>query len=1570
MLSRSRRIAIDFSLPKRRLNFDTSDSQQCSDDAEILERNVEQFLEVNAPHRFIFDNNTNTTYRQKNGKALADRKNRISADNMYDDYCCGTDSVSSVTYLTDISIKKIDGEVRAASTTRQNTRVWIVDCAGAGRAIVELKKQRRQKNREKGKRTTPDDNNYVVICSCGPQEKVPQPDFLEALGAGGQNSSLFAACMKCPLETVFAWFIYNNDREKQGTGSRNASPQKVRRQGTKSTKKGRPINVDKNTDGNTGASFYFSSNPSSVLLAPYLFYSPLSFADDNKANSTQCGGESSSNGRLTLAQKAREMVRRFSQRSDEFPIPPLEELGRILAAVCEAIAWCTLSPAQFHRFYRSVSDDKGNMIDKKASGDNIPSAAELMRNYVFADKMIRQISSRIVENEIEEALSPQESDNWVESSCVPCSHPAFLPQTAHKHPLWESWGAAQEHVLSQLCPLTQGIQTKYVPTSFFTDQLTAFEVWLNNLSFPTEDDDQDAAKPEQLSFLLAVLSFRCDDPLFEEYHLRTRTVVLLCRYLEKVSGHADTNSDDASVAVHYCLACGILQPIRRLLRTAPELLFLLTTICFHIARVVPKFLLSVVDDSNNLDGGNDFLTEILALDGSMCRTEQYDATSSSGSEKKSTLPTEDLSRTQSTASGIRSVPVSPPLLPTSTQQTCLLNGPTVTYNVSHNQHSGPTYVLAAAHSEHSDSVRSIKCMAAYLMAVLISHTVGGTKRAMTYWDKDLLNIASAMLHTNDKSNQTDCDGVPEIQSWGALVIGQLLQTLPEGRRFVIKEASERRDLLTSRLTDSSPAVRASVVFLLSQAFTEQLPVAETSEEQIEILEKHLYVLVVWLHAAMRLRDDMSSDVRVELVYVAQNVVMNLYDTVFAPDVSENDIDWWDYYLSGVEHEETAEEAEEVKKKKQGPLTLWLSESQRIALIHTKPRSNKQVGSVSRSRLISSDDINDSLKTDPASVLSQTKITQLFPIVPLDNLRRSESKRAVKLPSDARKMCFDMIHDACILLACGCNSADPKVSEASLTVSQTLRAKFNAGSQSLICIEQKSNRISLEAKKIARGMDSEQRLAMTEAARNRARRNVDLARHAILTATRTNVQLQGPRPLRGRVGGMSRGGYQGLALNRSVTSHNEYTESLRKELADSELVAGSDTHQSYSFDLLRSERQLQKDCISLSHDCVPVVSIFRSLEPHILTVDKCNRLTLMDYERLDAQHGVAVLSQVGLPSKLAAVRTLHIANDLSEDPVAITTTAEGDVLLYRGLVGTSDGSRSHPVNVLSFSAILHGHTLPKGQPIATAYRPGDGAFFFAGVPGQLQILSLTRELVAQKLAVSDVSPVTALGLDGTGSLSASLAWFDSGNEFNPKQTPHIQHQHMFTSDWSPLFAVGLQDGGITMFDVRNHEGIFSLRTYLDTKKGSGSRHLRSVGHPEQVLQLCFANQQHELLAATALGVKIFDLRNRQVPIRNIEVQDKSSRTRNSRDNYLFGFGLCPALQLDWLVTSDGGVTALSCSTSASHQQIKTTTQMSPLFGTPRENVAMTVHPIKPILNIGSELIVLTPHQPRVRSSLAI
>ncbi|TYH81750.1 hypothetical protein ES332_D02G006700v1 [Gossypium tomentosum] len=180
----------------------------------------------------------------------------------------------------------------------------------------------------------------------------------------------------------------------------------------------------------------------------------------------------------------------------------LGELNWIFTAVTDTIAWNVLPHDLFRRLFRQ------DLL-----------VASLFRNFLLAERIMRS------------------------ANCSPISYP-MLPPT-HQHHMWDAWDMAAEICLSQLPSLVEDPNAEFQPSSFFTEQLIAFEVWLDHGS-------EHKKPPEQLPIVLQVLLSQCH---------RFRALVLLGRFL-----------DMGPWAVDLALSVGIFPYVLKLLQTTtPEL---------------------------------------------------------------------------------------------------------------------------------------------------------------------------------------------------------------------------------------------------------------------------------------------------------------------------------------------------------------------------------------------------------------------------------------------------------------------------------------------------------------------------------------------------------------------------------------------------------------------------------------------------------------------------------------------------------------------------------------------------------------------------------------------------------------------------------------------------------------------------------------------------------------------------------------------------------------------------------------------------------------------------------------
>ncbi|KAI9477985.1 MAG: raptor N-terminal caspase like domain-containing protein [Benjaminiella poitrasii] len=197
-----------------------------------------------------------------------------------------------------------------------------------------------------------------------------------------------------------------------------------------------------------------------------------------------------------------DMVLQLPGRSTERRTP-LGELNWIFTAVTDTIAWCVLQdqPDLFKRLFR-----QDLMV------------ASMFRNYLLAERIMRSYQ------------------------CTPMSTPK-LPET-HDHPMWQAWDLAVDMCLFQLPSLkvaeAGGPSYEYQSSTFFSEQLTAFEVWLS-------EGAVNPKIPEQLPIVLQVL--------LSQVH-RLRALILLSRFL-----------DLGPWAVNAALSVGIFPYVLKLLQS-------------------------------------------------------------------------------------------------------------------------------------------------------------------------------------------------------------------------------------------------------------------------------------------------------------------------------------------------------------------------------------------------------------------------------------------------------------------------------------------------------------------------------------------------------------------------------------------------------------------------------------------------------------------------------------------------------------------------------------------------------------------------------------------------------------------------------------------------------------------------------------------------------------------------------------------------------------------------------------------------------------------------------------------
>lgn len=195
---------------------------------------------------------------------------------------------------------------------------------------------------------------------------------------------------------------------------------------------------------------------------------------------------------------------------------PYGEMNWIFTAITDSIAWNVLPTELFQKLFRQ------DLL-----------VASLFRNYLLAQRIFHSLN------------------------CTTVSVPA-LP-TTHLHPMWQAWDLAVDLCLTQLEKYERdGIP--FQPSTFFQDQLTSFEVYLEFAHLTPH------TTPMQLPVVLQVL-------LSTEH--RIRALELLARFV-----------DLGQWAIHLALSVGIHPYILKLLQSpsnqlSPLLIFLWAKIIAH-----------------------------------------------------------------------------------------------------------------------------------------------------------------------------------------------------------------------------------------------------------------------------------------------------------------------------------------------------------------------------------------------------------------------------------------------------------------------------------------------------------------------------------------------------------------------------------------------------------------------------------------------------------------------------------------------------------------------------------------------------------------------------------------------------------------------------------------------------------------------------------------------------------------------------------------------------------------------------------------------------------------------------
>ena len=330
---------------------------------------------------------------------------------------------------------------------------------------------------------------------------------------------------------------------------------------------------------------------------------------------------------------------------------------------------------------------------------------------------------------------------------------------------------ALEGVLSQLPVIMEpGGSSLYQPSTFFEDQLTAFEVWVE-----VGDTTQ---IPEQLPSLMMGLG---------QASFRVRALMLLCTYL-----------DTGPSAVHNALFCGVLPYLNKLI-LIPDMLFLVSVAWLQIVNVDPE--VACTELAKVVSGAERYFIHILQLNESSIRVLRVGDSATAAAHPASTSPTVDPTKVEPGSHGSSPTPGA---------------GPSGTPAAATPQTVEEVYMME---NVALDRCQSVAC---YLLCSLMQQK--GEKMQVSCWNIGLAKALFSLMQSDVSAS---------AKSWACLALGRLVDGLHDAREWVCDQLSRRRNILLSMLSDRSPAVRASGCFVLGKLLGSRLDVLPETEGTLD-----------------------------------------------------------------------------------------------------------------------------------------------------------------------------------------------------------------------------------------------------------------------------------------------------------------------------------------------------------------------------------------------------------------------------------------------------------------------------------------------------------------------------------------------------------------------------------------------------------------------------------------------------------------------------------------------------------------------------------------------------------------
>ncbi|CCW70879.1 unnamed protein product [Phytomonas sp. Hart1] len=500
-----------------------------------------------------------------------------------------------------------------------------------------------------------------------------------------------------------------------------------------------------------------------------------------------------SHHKMLLPQVTEEMIRNLpGDLSDRRS--PRGDLNWVLNAVTTTIAWCTLPPSQFHYLFR-----------------HDPRTRAIFRNAILADRLMR------------------------ETGVIPITYPA-LAEEMHLHPMWELWDCVLERTIAQLPGLMAAPSTRpkatpgvrYQESSFFDDQLLAFEVWVHYGDM--------TQTPQQLPCVLFALT---------QVHHRVRAFTLLAKYL-----------DSSLAAGRLATLCGILPYLSRLIAQVPEVLLIVTVVWMQVIRADPLEGCEEISRSKT----ESYFTSLLRLDEATTTIEmveygkRVDHTAEAARGNAALHEAEVDTSGQLLPQRVVFSPIEPALQPSSARAAGLasaLRSPQASGKTAPSPHltKGVTYYLM-----NDVSLPRSKSMVCY---ILYQYLLRGRDQCLLCWNHHLLNAAFPCLSHDDV----------ELQSWACLVLSMLFRGLRHAKNFASRECASRLDLFSRHLRDRSPVVRSSCVTLIASVVGVRVDLLPP-DQQVRRLQMEKSVII----KLRQILFDASMSVRGELIFFACQMI--------------------------------------------------------------------------------------------------------------------------------------------------------------------------------------------------------------------------------------------------------------------------------------------------------------------------------------------------------------------------------------------------------------------------------------------------------------------------------------------------------------------------------------------------------------------------------------------------------------------------------------------------------------------------------------------------------------------------